>query len=119
MLPYFSEVTEMMNLVVKLTVLTGMILTNHSTSLVKNMSSTMKDLSRYVDFNCRYGALIRDLASVFVCNFNRLNPFLTNVSMLFPQKKPKQTRRPLVFGVFRGYKTGTFARNGFSNDLLY
>ena len=38
-----------------------------------------------------------------------LNPFLANVSILYPLKTPEN----LWFsGVFRGYKMGTLARNG-------
>ena len=44
-----------------------------------------------------------------ICNTPLLNPFLANVSILYPLKTPENQR---FSGVFRGYKMGTLARNG-------
>ena len=40
---------------------------------------------------------------------NLINPFLTNVPILYPLKTPENQRFSIVF---RGYKMGTLARNG-------
>ena len=44
---------------------------------------------------------------------NYLNPFPVNVPILYPLKTPENQK---FFGVFRGYKMGTLARNEL-NDL--
>ena len=47
-----------------------------------------------------------------------INPFLANVPILYPLKTPENL---WLFGVFRGYKMGTLARNRLtcSRDYLY
>ena len=44
-------------------------------------------------------------------SFHVLNPFLANVPVLYPLKALENL---WFFGVFRGYKMGTLARNGLS-----
>ena len=48
-------------------------------------------------------------------SFHVLNPFLANVPVLYPQKTLENL---WFFGVFRGYKMGTLARNGLSFTKL-
>ena len=48
-------------------------------------------------------------------SFHVLNPFLANVPVLYPLKTLENL---WFFGVFRGYKMGTLARNGLSFTKL-
>ena len=45
-----------------------------------------------------------------------INQFLANVPILYPLKTPENQR---FFGVFRGYKMGTLARNGLKESPVF
>ena len=44
-----------------------------------------------------------------------MDPFLANVPKLYPLKTPENQK---VFGVFRGYKMGTMARNSLIKFII-
>ena len=46
----------------------------------------------------------------------RINPFLVNVPILYPLKRPENQR---FSGVFRGYKMGTLAGNMLKKRIIF
>ena len=56
--------------------------------------------------------LIQGLSLNFASNIKRINPFSTNVPLLYPLKTTENLR---FSDVFRGYRSGTLVENGLTN----